>query len=184
MRVAIRYATSERIGYARHFVEVSDFSDNRLTLSGIVLRGSNQPAENKAAGAGAPQGAAAPAAGRADDTGYDPQSEPAVRRMRQGMVLDYRYAVYNAQLDPATNRPQLTTQMRLFRNGKQVFAGRVLPFDGGKQTDMKRLGAGGRLRLGPELTPGDYVLQVVVTDVLAKEKRRTATQWIDFEIVG
>ena len=31
--------------------------------------------------------------------------------------------------------------------------------------------------------PGEYVLQVIVTDQLAPEKRRTATQWIDFEIV-
>jgi hypothetical protein len=49
---------------------------------------------------------------------------------------------------------------------------------------MKRLGAGGRLRLGPDLTPGSYVLQVVVEDAKAKEKYRTATQWTDFEIVN
>jgi hypothetical protein len=33
------------------------------------------------------------------------------------------------------------------------------------------------------MSPGDYILQVIVTDPLAKEKYRTATQWIDFEIV-
>ena len=49
--------------------------------------------------------------------------------------------------------------------------------------DLKRLQAGGRLVLGTALQPGEYVLQVVVTDALAKEKYRTATQWIDFEIV-
>jgi len=37
--------------------------------------------------------------------------------------------------------------------------------------------------LGTALTPGEYVLQVVVTDSLAKGKYRTATQWIDFEMV-
>ena len=31
--------------------------------------------------------------------------------------------------------------------------------------------------------PGEYVLQVVVTDKLAKEKHRTASQWIDFEVI-
>jgi hypothetical protein len=40
----------------------------------------------------------------------------------------------------------------------------------------------GRLRLGPDLTPGEYVLQVIVTDKLAKEKYRSATQWMDFEL--
>ena len=33
------------------------------------------------------------------------------------------------------------------------------------------------------MTPGEYVLQIIVTDALAKEKHRTATQWMDFEIV-
>ena len=32
------------------------------------------------------------------------------------------------------------------------------------------------------ITPGDYVLQVIVTDKLAKEKHRGATQAMDFEI--
>jgi hypothetical protein len=31
--------------------------------------------------------------------------------------------------------------------------------------------------------PGEYVLQVVVTDLNAPEKRRAVTQWIDFEVV-
>jgi hypothetical protein len=33
------------------------------------------------------------------------------------------------------------------------------------------------------MAPGDYVLQVVVTDHLANRKHQTATQTIDFEIV-
>ena len=40
-----------------------------------------------------------------------------------------------------------------------------------------------RFHLGPELPPGEYVLQITVDDNLAKEKQRTATQWIDFEVV-
>jgi hypothetical protein len=39
------------------------------------------------------------------------------------------------------------------------------------------------LRLGTDLEPGEYVLQVIVTDNLAKEKYRVATQWMDFELV-
>lgn len=80
-------------------------------------------------------------------------------------------------------RPQVQTQMRLFRDGRQVFAGRMLRLDAAGQKDLKRLAAAGRLRLGPELTPGSYLLQVTVTDALAPEKQRVAMQWIDFEIV-
>ncbi|HEV2762826.1 MAG TPA: VWA domain-containing protein [Pyrinomonadaceae bacterium] len=157
MRVAVRDAGSERTGSALQFVEVPDLGKGRLALSGIVLS------------------AAAPEA--------DPQAGPAVRRLRQGMTLDYRYNIYNAKLDPS-GRPQVTTQMRLFRDGKPVFTGKVLSLDASQQQNMKRLNAAGRLRLGPELTPGDYVLQVTVTDALAPAARRTTTQWIDFEIAG
>jgi hypothetical protein len=77
--------------------------------------------------------------------------------------------------------------MKLFRDGKPIFAGRVAPLDASQQTDMKRLLAGGRIQIGADMTPGDYALQVIVTDTLIKEKskdkRRTATQWIDFEVV-
>jgi len=37
--------------------------------------------------------------------------------------------------------------------------------------------------LGSEFPPGEYVLQVIITDKLAKEKQQIASQWIDFEIV-
>ncbi|HVF56327.1 MAG TPA: VWA domain-containing protein [Pyrinomonadaceae bacterium] len=172
LRVAVRDTGSERLGTARQYVEVPDIGSGRLALSGVILRGSNPQAQTINASVTQPQ------------SGDDLQAAPALRRLRQGMFLDYRYAVYNAQLDPATKQPRLTTQMRLFRDEKPVFTGRVLPLDVSQQQDMKRLGAGGRLRLGPDLTPGSYVLQVVVEDANAKEKYRTATQWIDFEIVN
>jgi hypothetical protein len=38
---------------------------------------------------------------------------------------------------------------------------------------------GGVLKLGSKMQTGDYVLQVVVTDKIA---RTTATQWSDFEV--
>ncbi len=180
LRVAVRDAGSERMGSARQYIEVPDMSKNRLTLSGIILKGANPPGANKATVVGA---SAQAANGNARSLTDDPQADPALRRLRQGMVLNYQYAIYNAQLDAPTNRPQLTTQMRLFRDGKQAFAGRVQPFEAGQQTDMKRLAAVGGLRLGPELVPGEYVLQVIVTDNLAKDKQNTATQFIDFEIV-
>ncbi|HEX9919368.1 MAG TPA: VWA domain-containing protein [Pyrinomonadaceae bacterium] len=163
MRVAVRDAASERVGAAMQFVEVPDLSKNRLALSGIVL--SNFTEANKA-----------------NTVEADIQTGPAVRRLRQGMILDYRYNIYNAQLPSGGGSPQLQTQMRIFRDGQPVFTGKVIPFDAGQQQSVKRLNAAGRLRLGAEFTPGQYALQVIVTDTLVNGARRTATQWIDFEI--
>jgi VWFA-related protein len=181
LRVAVRDSKSEKVGAAGQFIEVPDLGRNRLALSGIVLLGTD------------PKAAATPGATPAEGAGgatqasndQDLQASPALRRLRQGMILSYGYTIYNAQLDRATNRPQMQTQMRLFRDGQQVFTGKVLPFDIGQQTDMKRLNAGGRIRVGPDLVPGEYVLQVIVTDLLVKDKSRpaTVTQVIDFQIV-
>ncbi|MEP6818265.1 MAG: hypothetical protein ABJA18_01950 [bacterium] len=52
-----------------------------------------------------------------------------------------------------------------------------------KQPDLKRIAAGSALQLGSDLLPGEYVLQITATDLLADQKHRVATQWIDFEVV-
>jgi hypothetical protein len=99
------------------------------------------------------------------------------------MHLRYGYLIYNAQLDKAARQPQLQTQIRLFREGQGIFTGKSQPYDANGQTDLKRLTAGGALQLGTDMEPGEYILQVIVTDALAKDKYRVATQWIDFEIL-
>ena len=97
--------------------------------------------------------------------------------------MEYELVIYNAQLDKAAGKPQLQAQVRMFLNGQQVFAGKETPYDASNQRDLKRLGLGGAIQLGFAMAPGEYVLRVIVTDPLAKEKYRVASQWIDFEIV-
>jgi hypothetical protein len=172
LRAALRDSATGRVGSAGQFVEVPDLKDGRLALSGLIVNG-----ENSREGANGAASMSSTGEGRAAETG------PAVRRFRRGALLDYGFYVYGARLNPSTQRPNLTTELRLFRDGRPVFTGKPLPFDAAGQTDLKRLVAGGRFRLGTDLAPGDYVLQVVVTDLLAEEPRRTSTSWIDFEIV-
>jgi hypothetical protein len=93
------------------------------------------------------------------------------------------YAIYGAKSDKTTGRPDLATRLRLYRDGQLVYDGNLRPFDPRAQTDFKQLIAGGSVRLGNDLTPGDYALQVIVFDKLAKEKDRLTTGWIDFEII-
>lgn len=171
VRVAVRDAKTELVGSANQFIEVPDLSKSNLALSGIYLRGTMP----------APANSVTPTAENKSDK-PELTAGPAVRQLRHGMMLSYSYTIYNAQLDD-TKRPQLQTQMRLFRDGKEVFAGKPTPFNPGKQTDMKSLEAGGRLIVGSALAPGQYVLQVTVTDALVKNKRyAVATQWMDFEV--
>ena len=179
LRTALRDVPSNRIGSANQFIEVPDIKKNRLTISGIVTNGMTPQAYRKSLTVAGNQ------ATNPEDTGEesDPDSGAALRRFKTGSVLIYEFAIYNAQINKATGKPQLHTQVRLFRNGQQVFTGKELPFDGGAQVDLKRLAVAGAIQLGTEMEPGEYQLQVIITDPLAKEKYRVATQWIDFEIV-
>ncbi len=185
LRIAVRDAGSEEVGSASQFIEVPDLGKKRLTLSGLVVNGFEPKTAQNVAKPEVSSGASAAISGSegAQDQ-FDPQAGAAVRRLRRGMLMNYAYVVYNAQLDKHTRRPQLETQLRLFRDGQLVYSGPVQSLDLNNQSDMARLFAGGSLRLGSDLLPGEYLLQVVVTDLLAKDKnQRTAIQWIDFEIV-
>jgi VWFA-related protein len=178
LRVAVRDAATERVGSASQYIEVPDLKKNRLTLSGIYLA-SNRRAEALAQPGAQTTPASAEAEGSLGE--QDPQSGPAVRRFRSGTVIDYGFEVYNAKLDKTTGRPQLQTQVRLFKDNQQVYAGKIIPVTG-EAADRKRVSAIGHLQLGSNLAPGEYILQVVVIDLLAKEKQQLTQQWIDFEI--
>ncbi|HKP84481.1 MAG TPA: VWA domain-containing protein [Blastocatellia bacterium] len=181
LRTAVRDHTSKKIGSANQFIEVPDVKKGRLTLSGMIVRGAETPSVNSPDAASAAAQAADTKEGRVEEG--DGQAGPAVRRFRRGMVIEYGYMIYNAQTDKATGGQQLETQLRLYRDGRQVYASPVKPLKTVSEADSKRLIAGGSLRLGTDLVPGDYVLQVVVTDKLAKDKKQLVTQWTDFEIV-
>ena len=177
LRTALRDHSSERVGSATQFIEVPDVKKNKLLLSGLLMKG--VPIETYLKGT-----SMSTEEQNGNDISADalPNSSPAVRQFRTGMALMYGFSIYNAQLDKVTGKPNLKTQVRVFRNGEQLFSGNELPYDPKDQLDLKRLTAGGGIQLGTAMSPGEYVLQIIVTDI-AKEKPRVATQWMDFEIV-
>jgi VWFA-related protein len=181
LRVAVRDAANEKLGSASQFIEVPDLKKDRLALSGILMQSSAYTSAQLAAAAPPAPGQQKDDETKAKENERIAQGSPAVRRFHLGEEIDYYVNIYNAQLD-ASGRPQLKTQLRIFRDNQQVYAGNPTPFNPGNQTNMKNLLEPIRMRLN-NLAPGEYVFQIVVTDALAKEKYKTATQWIDFEIV-
>jgi hypothetical protein len=166
-RVALRDQSSSRIGSAGQFIQVPNLGNGQMTLSGLVVL---KEMPEKAADAGL-------------QTARDAiSSGPALRQFHQGDTLLFAWLIFNARSDAATHLPQLVNQTRVFRDGKLVFTGAASPIDA-VQNDPKRIPGVARLQLGREFEPGQYVLQVVVTDQLAKDKQSIASQWIDFEIV-
>jgi VWFA-related protein len=174
-RISLRDTATDRIGSAGQFIEVPDLGRKRLALSGVLLSGKTIAASGANSNPTAQDGKVT--------SETDPEAGPAVRRFRQMMRLEYGLLVYNAALDKASGKPQLTTQIRMFRDGKQVFSGDELPFNLAGQTDMGRLVVASALELGTDLPPGEYIFQIIVSDALADKKYRVATQWMDFEII-
>jgi hypothetical protein len=170
VRAAVRDAATEGSGSADQYVEVPDVESGRLALSGIVLQ--EDAAGAAPANAGLPQGAA---------PGEDVTDGAARRIFRRGTALFYLYEIINAKTG-AGQHPDLEVQARVFRDGEQVMADKSTLATAGSAADPERLNAGGRMSLGRNMTPGEYVLQVIVTDKLAKDKFKTVTQSMDFEI--
>jgi hypothetical protein len=184
LRVAVLDEATEQVGSANELIEVPDFASGRLALSGIVFSGKVAAAASQNKEASQTQAASdvQPAGGASVANDVELEADPSVRRIRPGMELHYDFHIYNAQIDPANGRTRLQTQVRLFRDGQPAYEGKIAPFDTTQQEDLKRLVAGGQIKLNRNAAPGEYVLQVIVTDLLADEKHRVATQWIDLEI--
>jgi hypothetical protein len=162
LRVAIRDTATGRYGTANQLVEVPDLGKNRLALSGIVVGG--------LASEGGPA------------VTLERDALAALRRFRPGQALAYSFAVYNAQREKASRLPRLDAQMRLYRDGQALTVGERRPIEPA-EGEARAVTGGGAFVLGPEIPPGDYTLQIVVTDALAGKKHATATQAIDFEIL-
>jgi hypothetical protein len=173
LRVALRDSATDHIGSASQFVDVPDLKKNRLALSGLALRGTSRM--NGQAGDD-------PAAQQEGVDRGSAEAGPAVRHYHSGMYLSYVYFIFNAHSDK-DGAPQLTTQVTLLHEGKPVFSGHPAPLTTTGQPDMKRLIAGGVIQLGTDMPPGDYVLQVMVTDALADKKHQIVSQWMDFSVV-
>jgi hypothetical protein len=174
--VAIRDERTEKVGSASQFIDVPDLKKNHVTASGIVLENftreqwdafsSDAPKTNGVSNS---------------DFSTNPDSDTALRKFKRGTILRYGCEIYNVRLD-AARKPNLTTQVRIFRDGKLILDGKKNQLDLLGQTDLERIKTVGALSLGGEMQTGDYILQIIITDNLAKEKQKITTQFVQFEL--
>lgn len=179
LRMAIRDETTERIGSAMQFVEVPDLKKNKLTVSGILLSG--VPLDKYLNGSSGPSASQNVEGANLE---ADPNANPAVRVFKGDLALIYAFNIYNARINKKTGRAQLKTQLKLYRDGQLIFTGDETAFAPVEDKDPQRLLGAGVVQLRSGMTPGGYVIQLVVTDVLDKEKVIVTSQWIDFDVVN
>ena len=172
MRVAVRDTESSKIGSASQFVEVPDLKKGELTLSGITLEAMIDEANDQTEH------------GTINDITIgrgDPRTDTSLRQFQQGSIVKFAVDIYNAKTDKV-NESKLQTQVKLFRDGEAIVNPLLKSFSPDKNY-LKRINFGGKMVLGEKLLPGEYVLQIIVKDTLAKEKDSVAVQWVQFEIV-
>ncbi len=179
MRVVIRDHNSNKVGSANQFVLVPKMNKKRLTLSGVVLQNISYEEWNK--GQQSNQN-------NIDDnknvviTKNNPKAATSLKQFRRGTVLRYGFEIYNAKYQKE-QKPQLETQIKVYRDGKLLFEGKANPINVSQLTNFTNIIDGGALNLGTTMQSGDYVLQIIVTDKLAKSKKQITSELIQFEII-
>jgi VWFA-related protein len=159
VRALVRDRATRREGAKLSVVEVPDVGRGWLALSGVALGASRQ------------QGLS-----------FD--------RFSPGAEISYAAAAYNVHVDPKSGGHRLESRVTVFHEGREVFAGEPVRIESAPAAGVPRkdkaakatIPVDGGLRLTPAFPPGAYTLQVVVTDLLAGEKERTAAQSVDFEV--
>lgn len=168
IRAAVRDNTTRKIGSASQILETPKLEKDRISLSGLILNG----LESKAAPNSSPQ----------LELSEAPAASPAVREFVRGGGLSVSCYVYNAASHPQTRQPAVTAQIRLFRDGKEVYAGKEfsVPVTSNGSLEITRA-----IALADSMEPGDYTAVITVTDLYQSDaKRKTATQTLDFTLVS
>jgi hypothetical protein len=174
-RVVVRDHESQRLGSASQFVVAPDTRKGKLALSGVMLQLASD-ALVRAAGFVLPAGAN----GKVEAWS---EGGPAVRRYHAGQNIAYGYLLINPKVGGPDKMPKAMTQVRVYRNGKLFYTGKPQSVFGKRPDDPNNFAGAGILRLGTDVTPGEFLIQVTVTDPLHKKKQSQVSQWADFEVV-
>ena len=107
---------------------------------------------------------------------------PGLRMFHGGDKLVYTAYIYNAKEIKGSGKPNLETQVILYREGKVVFTGKRNSFQPAGFVEGKHLPLRGSLQLGSKIAPGEYAVQVAVRDLEAPKKHQFAVRAADFEV--
>jgi hypothetical protein len=159
-----------KIGSASQFIEVPKFKKGSLMLSGLVLDSMT------------PEQWRRTSSPDTSSISTDAMMATALRQIKPGTVLSYGFEVYGAKSSDS-KPPNLQKRVRVFFDGKLIMDGTPSPIEIAGQKDLQRIKVAGAVGLGAQLVPGDYILQVIVTDAQAKTRDQVATQFVQFEVI-
>jgi hypothetical protein len=162
IRAIVNDGLSGRAGSAMEFLEIPPADKGMLAVSGLLLRRAEAAVDSTTE-------AAKPA-----DVATVPVYKP-------GSIVRFIYGVFNATLGAEKNA-LLRVRTSLYAGGKVIYQG--------APNDLQFLPAAtgicqvnSRVNLDPHVSPGNYAIEVEVTDLLAKDGApQVATQYRTFEV--
>ena len=157
VRVAARDDRTGKVGSSMQWIEIPDLSQKRLTLSSLLIGG------QLIGGAGKPD---------AQQIQFSVD-----RRFSRSSHLGFWIFIYNAQKD-AQGQPDVAAQVQVFRDNQQLVNTPARKLSTAGMEDLSRMPYGGDFALSG-LPPGRYILQVTITDRIA---RTSAAQRTSFDV--
>ena len=100
-----------------------------------------------------------------------------MRRLSRKQDLRYAALIYNAKL--SGNQPKVQSQMIISQGSKILYREPQQPVSATSASPITKIG---QIALG-KVSPGRYVLTLVVTDPLADKKSQTVARSIDFTVI-
>lgn len=167
VRVVIYDAATKKVGSASQFLEIPKLHSDRLALSGLVFETMPLNILRKVA------------SGTTEFKDRNPHLDTSLRRFSRGTLVQYGYGIYRGK-DIASKPANLTQHIRVFQEDKLIYESQPTAIPA---TATSTITATGSFELGEKMPPGDYIVQIVVTDNQAKGKHKFATQAAQFEVV-
>jgi VWFA-related protein len=157
VRLVVREESTGNLGSVSRYFEVPDLSNRQLTMSSLFLYGVSPSAAKTEA-----------------------QQLAATRAISRSQELRYVAVVYNAK--PEGNKSQVRSKLIISQLGKVLFEEpeQLLQTQGKSPGQLVKVG-----QLGlSTVSPGRYVLTLVVTDPLADKKRQVVSRSVDFTVMN
>ena len=179
VRVAVQNTASGKVGSAYQFIEIPDLEKKRLALSSLFMVNSAEDliwllsAATKGIG----------------ESLFFPvfQSEelrsPALRTYAVGNSTQTPAMLYNAD-EKAIAGYEIEVQSFIYKDGKEIIRSNPRPVRSVSEWKFEGVPISTELMVDSSLPPGDYVLQIVITDKKnSKKQESNAVQTLSFTVV-
>lgn len=161
VRAAVIDGLSDRIGSAMHFLEIPAVDRGAFAIGGLTLK-TDTPS-------------------KAGDGIRPAQDLSATDVFKPGSPIAFSYGLFNSTLGPA-KESRLRVRTAIYATARQVYTGQPVDLEFPPATTNVRQ-VNGKVQLDTRLSPGEYVLEIEVTDLLANaDPPRVAYQYATFAV--